>query len=67
MQRECPCLAGCVSETAFNVAQQSYLNRFGSLSGRAFVGLNTELEVVTGSTVSATGDFTLESELAHTE
>lgn len=59
MQRECLCLAGCVSETAFNVALQSLLNRFVSPSGRVFVGLNTELKVVTGNTVSVTGDFTL--------
>lgn len=59
MQRECPCLVGCVSETGFNVALQSLFNRFGSLSGRVFVGLNTELKVVTGSTVSVRGDFTL--------
>lgn len=52
VQRECLCLAGCVSETAFNVALQPLLNRFGTLSGRVFVGLNTELKVVTGSTVS---------------
>lgn len=59
MQRECPCLAGRVSETAFNVAPQSLLNRFGSLSGRLFVGLNIELKVVAGSAVSVTGDFTI--------